>query len=100
MRANFSVQPIPGTNLGLYVYSPADPPAITAEGPTEAETAIVARHWAYLQDLTASGILIFGDRTLITSEDCFASVVFRADSEERARNGYIPMRRISPLECP
>ena len=59
--------------------------AITTEGPTEAEAAIVARHWAYLQQLLARGILIFGGRTLVTNEDCFASIVFRADSEEKAR---------------
>ena len=74
--------------------------AITTEGPTEGETAIVARHWAYLQDLTARGILIFGGRTLVTTEDWFASVEFRADSEEKARKGYIRIGRISPPECP
>ena len=40
------------------------------------------------------------NRTLTASEDCFASVVFRADPEEKARNEYIPISRISPLECP
>jgi uncharacterized protein YciI len=45
----------------------------------------VARHWAYLQDLAAGGILIFGGRTLVTKEDCFASVVIHADSEEKTR---------------
>jgi uncharacterized protein YciI len=61
-------------------------PAITTEGPTEAEAAIVARHWAYLQDLTSRGILIFAGRTLVSNEESFASVVFRADSEEKARS--------------
>jgi uncharacterized protein YciI len=61
-------------------------PAITTEGPTEAEAAIVARHWAYLQDLTSRGILIFAGRTLVSNEESFVSVVFRADSEEKARS--------------
>ncbi len=74
------------TNIYMYMYT-LQPTrlAITTEGLTETEAAIVARHWAHLQDLTARGVLIFGDRTLITTEHCFASVVFRADSEEEAR---------------
>lgn len=72
------------TNIYMYTLQPTRL-AITTEGPTETEAAIVARHWAHLQDLTARGVLIFGGRTLITTEDCFASVVFRADSEEEAR---------------
>ena len=40
---------------------------------------------AYSQDLRARGILIFAGRTLVTDEDCFASVVIHADSEEEAR---------------
>ncbi len=60
-------------------------PAIKTEGPTEAEAAIVKRHWAHLQDLAAKGQLIFAGRTLSIDEAGFASVVFRADSKEEAR---------------
>jgi uncharacterized protein YciI len=59
-------------------------PEIKIEGPTEAEAATVKRHWAHLQDLLASGKLIFAGRTLSIDENGFASVVFRADSEEEA----------------
>jgi uncharacterized protein YciI len=72
---------------GIYMYTlKLTRPAITTEGPTEAEAAIVARHWAYLQDLTSRGILIFAGRTLVSNEGSFASVVFRADSEEKAQS--------------
>jgi uncharacterized protein YciI len=57
-------------------------PEIKTEGPTEAEAATVKRHWAHLQDLLASEKLIFAGRTLSIDENGFASVVFRADSEE------------------
>jgi uncharacterized protein YciI len=60
-------------------------PAIKTEGPTEAEAATVQRHWAHLQDLLASGRLVFAGRTLSINENGFASVVFRANSEEEAR---------------
>ncbi len=71
------------TNVFMYMLKPTRL-AITTEGPTEAEIPDVARHWAYLQELTARGILIFAGRTLVTTEEGFASVVFRADSEEDA----------------
>ena len=54
-------------------------------GSTDAEKALAAQHWAYSQDLLAKGIVIFGGRTLITTEDSFASVVIRASSEEEAQ---------------
>lgn len=58
--------------------------AIKTEGPTETEAAIVSRHWAHLQDLAAQGKLIFAGRTLSIDEDGFASVVYRANSEDEA----------------
>ncbi len=60
-------------------------PAIKTEGPTEAEAASVKRHWAHLQDLAAKKQLIFAGRTLSIAEDGFASVIFRASSEDEAR---------------
>jgi len=72
------------TNVYMYTLQ-ATRLAMRTEGPTEAEAAVVARHWAYLQNLINRGILIFAGRTLVTNEDGFASVVFRADSQEQAR---------------
>ncbi len=54
-------------------------------GPTAAEQAVVAEHFAYLQDLTAKGVVIFVGRTLTTDEDTMGLAVFRAESEDAAR---------------
>jgi uncharacterized protein YciI len=53
-------------------------------GPTESEKATVAEHFAYLQDLTAKGIMIFVGRTLNTDENAMGLAVFRAESEDAA----------------
>jgi hypothetical protein len=49
--------------------------AVLTEGPTDAEKAIAAQHWAYSQDLLAKKIVIFGGRTLVMNEDSFGIVV-------------------------
>jgi len=54
-------------------------------GPTGAEQAIVAEHFAYLQDLNARGIIILVGRTLTTDENTMGLTIFRAESEEAAR---------------
>jgi uncharacterized protein YciI len=55
------------------------------EGPTDAEKALAAQHWAYSQDLLARGAIIFAGRTVDTTEDSFATCVIQAESEEQAR---------------
>ena len=55
------------------------------KGPTPDEQAAVAEHFAYLQDLTAKGVMIFVGRTDTTDENTMGLAVFRAESEERAR---------------
>ena len=54
-------------------------------GPTEREQAVVAEHLAYLQDLTAKGVIILVGRTLTTDENTMGLAIFRAESEEAAR---------------
>ncbi len=54
-------------------------------GPTAAEQATVAEHFAYLQDLTAKGVVIFVGRTLNTDESTMGLAVLRAESEKAAR---------------
>ena len=54
-------------------------------GPSETEQAVVSEHFAYLQDLTAKGAVIFVGRTLTTDENTMGLAVFRAESEEAAR---------------
>jgi uncharacterized protein YciI len=53
-------------------------------GPTPAEQAVVAEHFAYLQDLTAKGIIILVGRTQTTDEHAMGLAIFRAESEEAA----------------
>ena len=53
--------------------------------PTDLEQAIVAEHRAYLQDLGAQGVMIFVGRTLNTDENAMGLAVFRAESEDVAR---------------
>jgi uncharacterized protein YciI len=54
-------------------------------GPTESEQAIVAEHFAYLQDLNGKGAVILVGRTLNTDESTMGLAIFRAESEESAR---------------
>ena len=54
-------------------------------GPTDAEQKVVAEHFAYLQDLHAKGVIIFVGRTLTPDEDTMGLAVFRAESEDAAR---------------
>lgn len=54
-------------------------------GPTPTEQATVAEHFAYLQDLNAKGVIILVGRTLTTDEHTMGLTVFRAESEEAAR---------------
>ena len=57
---------------------------IMTDGPTAEEAATVGRHWQHLLNLKESGRLIFAGRTLLTNEESFASVVFRAETSEEA----------------
>jgi uncharacterized protein YciI len=54
-------------------------------GPTVAEQAVTAEHFAYLKELNANGVVIFVGRTLTTDENTMGLAVFRAESEESAR---------------
>lgn len=53
-------------------------------GPTPAEQAITAEHFAYLKELHAKGIIIFVGRTLTTDASTMGLAVFRAESEDAA----------------
>ncbi len=54
-------------------------------GPTPSEQSAVAEHFAYLQDLNAKGVIILVGRTLTTDENTMGLAVFRAESEDAAR---------------
>jgi len=46
---------------------------------------VVAEHFAYLQDLNGKGVIILVGRTLNTDESTMGLAIFRAESEETAR---------------
>jgi uncharacterized protein YciI len=54
-------------------------------GLTAHEPATVVEHFAYLQDLTGKGVVIFVGRTLTSDENTMGLAVFRAESEDAAR---------------
>ena len=54
------------------------------EGPTLEETAVVTRHFNYLQELTTAGVVILAGRTLNTDSSSFGIVIFNADSAAKA----------------
>lgn len=56
-----------------------------ADGPNEREAEVVGQHFAYLQQLTAAGVVLMAGRTLTVDPQSFGIVVFRAESEAAAR---------------
>src|SRR5262249_47483766 len=69
----------------LYKIQPTRLEMLTT-GPTPEEAAIVAQHFAYLQDLAARGIVLLAGRTLNTDDSAFGIVILRVDSEASARD--------------
>ncbi len=68
----------------LYKIQPTRPQMLI-EGPTSEEEAILSGHFAYLKDLTEQGVVILAGRTLNTDASSFGIVIFRASSEDEAR---------------
>ena len=68
----------------IYVLRPARLAMLT-EGPTVEESATVADHFAYLEDLTERGVMVLVGRTQTADEETFGIAIFRADSDEAAR---------------
>ncbi len=60
-------------------------PDMLRSGPTPEESTAVQNHANYLKDLTAKGTVILAGRTLNNDETTFGIIVFRAASEEAAR---------------
>jgi len=59
--------------------------AMLTEAATERETGVIARHFAYLSELTDRGQVLFAGRTLTADEQTFGIVVLEAESEVAAR---------------
>ena len=67
----------------LYRLRPARQAMLT-EGPTEAESAAIEAHFAYLQALVAAGALILAGRTLNSDATTFGVAIFSAPDPESA----------------
>ena len=67
----------------LYRIQPTRPAMLT-EGPTAVEADVIDRHFRYLQDLVARGVVLQAGRTTIAGERTFGIVIFRAASEAEA----------------
>ena len=67
----------------LYRIQPTRP-AMLLEGSTPEEDAIIGQHFAYLQGLTAQGVVILAGRTLNTDPSSFGIVIFRAADDTAA----------------
>ena len=68
----------------LYKLQPARL-AMLSDGPTQAEAAITAEHFAYLEALVEQGTVVLAGRTLNTDASSFGICILRADSEAEAR---------------
>jgi uncharacterized protein len=68
----------------LYRIRPSRPEMLSV-GPTEAESALIGRHFDYLRDLTDRGIVLLAGRTLDVDPPSHGIVVFRAESADAAR---------------
>ena len=68
----------------IYVIKPVRPDML-ADGPTEAEAAVVQDHFGYLSRLTDEGVVKMAGRTDTTGPESFGIVVFEAEDEESAR---------------
>lgn len=54
------------------------------DGPTEREQELIGKHFLYLQDLHARGVVRLAGRTLNTHSNSFGLVLFSAADEEAA----------------
>lgn len=74
------------TDMQQYLYriQPVRP-AMLSEGSTPEEAEIVSQHFDYLKDLMEQGIVILAGRTLNTEYSSFGIIIFKAESEDAAR---------------
>ena len=72
------------TNQYLYIIQPERLSMLTEE-PTSHERETMAKHFAYLHQLTEQGILILAGRTLNNNVDTIGIAIINALSKEEAR---------------
>ena len=69
----------------LYRITPTRLGMVT-EGPTEAEEAILTRHFTYLKSLTDQGTVLLFGRTQNADETTFGITIFQAESKDEAHS--------------
>jgi uncharacterized protein len=72
------------SSLFLYKIQPIRPEMLI-DGSTTEEEEIIELHFAYLQRLTKAGIVLLAGRTLNTDPSSFGIIIFKAASEQDAR---------------
>lgn len=60
-------------------------PEMLTEGATPEEDDLTTRHFNYLKDLAAKGVVILAGRTLTSEYSGFGLIIFKANSEAAAR---------------
>jgi uncharacterized protein YciI len=70
-------------NHYLYRIQPTRVEMLTDWKPEESE--IMSRHFAYLKGLVEKGVVILAGPTLVTDASNFGIVIFKAESEDAAR---------------
>ena len=69
----------------LYRITPTRLGMVT-EGPTDAEEAILTRHFNYLKSLTDQGTVLLFGRTQNADETAFGIAIFQAESKDEAHS--------------
>jgi uncharacterized protein YciI len=75
---------MPDVPLFLYRIQPVRPEMLS-EGATPYEDRIISEHFAYLERLTQTGVVLLAGRTLNTDPSAFGIVILTAGSEQEAR---------------
>ncbi len=73
------------SHLFLYKIQPVRSDMLT-QGTTSDEEQIISQHFAYLQNLTKSGIVKLAGRTLNTDSSSFGIVILMANTEQEAQD--------------
>ena len=70
----------------IYQLKPTRSDMLSGNGPTEAESGIIAEHFAYLSDLHKAGVVSLAGRTDTDHAGTFGIVLLEADSTEAAEH--------------
>ena len=75
----------PPNDIFMYTLHPTRVDMLT-KGSTDAEKALAGQHWMHSIDLLKKGVIIYAGRTMDTTAESHATVVFRAKSKDEAKS--------------